>query len=76
MSLNAIVSVIHDGKEHSLLEIQKKTKIAPRKLEMIVVFLRRYGFIKRGLRKQYIKIDPLFEKFLHRIEDVDPSGVK
>jgi transcription initiation factor IIE alpha subunit len=56
--------LLSDGKEHSLEEIQQRTKVDKYQVKRIIDFLKEYDFISIDEAKEKIKINKMAQRFL------------
>jgi DNA-binding IclR family transcriptional regulator len=71
MSTETILRLLENGKWHYLKDIEKKTQLNSAKVETVTKFLAKYNFVKLDEAKQKVKIDPLTNRFLKRIRQLE-----
>ncbi len=62
-----VLELLSDGHWHLLDEVQQKTELDKNQTRQVLVFLKKYGFINVDERKERIKLDETFLKFLMQV---------
>ena len=71
MPTETILSVLENGKWHSLKDIIEKTCLPSFKVENVTKFLAQYNFVTLDEAEQKIKLDPPTNRFLKRIRQLE-----
>ena len=66
-----ILKLLENGKWHDLKEIEKKTQLHDLDIMKITKFLAQYNFIKLDEGKQKVKLDPIMQNFLKKIQQIE-----
>ena len=73
--IDAVLSLLKDGKWHNLAEIAKKLPSHEFRVEMIVRFLSDYGFVEFDKKGQKVKLNSLTREFIDEIHSVEEEEV-
>ena len=65
------LDLIQDGLWHDLQTTVQKVALSPAKSEMVISFLKEYGFIKLSENTQQIKLQHLTLDFFNQIQQLE-----
>jgi len=71
MPAETILRTLENGKWHYLKDIEEKTQLNSGKVENVTKFLAKCNFVKLDEAKQKVKLDPLMNRFLKRLRQLE-----
>ena len=70
-SIDDFLELLQDGLWHDLEATINKVGLSPGKAEMVISFLKEYGFIKLSENTQQIKLQHLTLEFFNQIQQLE-----
>ena len=70
-SIDDFLELLQDGLWHDLQATIHKVGLSPGKAEMVVSFLKEYGFVKLSENTQQIKLQHLTLEFFNQIQQLE-----
>ena len=68
-TIDLVLRILMDSKDHEVEELVGKTKVRSERIETVLRFLEKYGFIEYDERTQIVRIREDTKTWLRSIED-------
>ncbi|MDH5450228.1 MAG: hypothetical protein OEX77_04900 [Candidatus Bathyarchaeota archaeon] len=71
--IDEILTLLQDGRWHSITEITEKTQLHQTKIELVTSFLEKYDFIRLNKTQQKAKLTLSLHRFIKRIRTLNTN---